>query len=355
MDTAILEKLVLSIKNIEDKKSRIYFFVQDTKGHAKASIRYIYQMAMTLKQANYNAIILHEKADYAGVATWLGEEYMKELPHKVIEGANLEIAPEDYIVIPEIFAFVMDQVKNLPCGKIVLTQAYDHMMETLQPGAAWGQFGFFKCITTSDVQKEYISKIMKNISIDVLPPYVSDVFEKAKLPPKPIVAVHTREQRDGINLIKAFYLKYPQFRWITFRDLRGLTEAEFANSLKDCFVSVWIDPTSAFGTFPLESMKVGTPVVGQAPNLVPSWMNEDNGIWIQNPIQLVDIVADFIQNWIEDNIKPELYDNIDKTAAEFADKTKFESKVVELFDSYLKTRKESFEGQLNKLNETIEA
>ncbi len=355
MDNSILEKLELSVKNIEEKKSRIYFFVQDTKGHAKASIRYIYEMAMTLKEHGYNAIILHEKSDYVGVASWLGEEYMKELPHKVIEGANLEISPEDYLIIPEIFAFVMDQVKNLPCGKIVLCQAYDHMMETLQPGANWAQYGFLKCITTSEVQKEYISRVMKNCSIDILEPYISDSFEKAKLPPKPIVAVHAREQREGINLIKTFYLKYPQFRWITFRDLRGLTQSEFANSLKDCFVSVWIDPTSAFGTFPLESMKVGVPVIGQVPNLTPSWMKEENGIWLENPLQLADIVADFIQNWIEDSIKPELYAEIEKTQAQFTDKNKFKTTVISLFDSFLTTRKESFESQLNKLKETVEA
>ena len=56
----------------------------------------------------------------------------------------------------------------LPCGKIVLCQAYDHIMETLTPGSSWQQFGFFKCITTTESQKEYISKIMRNISINVI-------------------------------------------------------------------------------------------------------------------------------------------------------------------------------------------
>jgi len=353
METVV--KLEQSIKNIDEKKSRIYFFVQDTKGNPKASIRYIYQIALTLKKHGYNAIILHEKPDYGGVGAWLGDQYMIELPHKSIEGANLEISPEDYLVIPEIFAFIMEQVKNLPCGKIVLCQAYDHMMETLQPGATWMQYGFYKCITTSEIQKDFISKVMKTASIDILEPYISESFEKSVFPPKPIIAIHTREQRDGINLIKSFYLKYPQFRWITFRDMRGLSELQFAETLKDCFMSVWIDPTSAFGTFPLESMRAGVPVVGQAPNLVPAWMKEENGIWIENPVQLVDIVADFVQNWIEDNIKPELYDEITKTSNDFVDGVKFENKIIELFESYIKTRKDSFENQLNKLKETVEA
>ena len=33
------EKVEQSIKNLKEKTARIYFFVQDTKGNAKASIR----------------------------------------------------------------------------------------------------------------------------------------------------------------------------------------------------------------------------------------------------------------------------------------------------------------------------
>ena len=140
-------KMLLETVLTEDKQARIYFLVQDTKGNAKASVRLIYQMAKTLKDNGFNPIILHEKADYSGVVAWLSEEYMS-LPHKAIEGQNLEISPEDFLVIPEVFGYIMDQVKQLPCAKIVLTQQYAHMLETLQPGQSWNQFGFMKCITT---------------------------------------------------------------------------------------------------------------------------------------------------------------------------------------------------------------
>jgi hypothetical protein len=74
MNTEQIQKLEKSINNMKEKLSRIYFIVQDTKGNAKASVRYIYQMAMTLKNNGYNSIILHEKPDYYGVSEWLGEE-----------------------------------------------------------------------------------------------------------------------------------------------------------------------------------------------------------------------------------------------------------------------------------------
>ena len=350
MENSLNDKVKQSIQILRDKQARIYFLVQDTKGNARASVRYIYQMAKTLKDNGFNPIILHEKADYAGVVAWLDEEYMS-IPHKAIEGQNLEISPEDFLVIPEVFGFVMDQVKQLPCAKIVLTQQYAHMLETLQPGQSWNQFGFMKCITTTNKQKEYIEKVMRQASFDIVEPYITSSFEPKSLPAMPIIGVHTKEQTDAVNLIKTFYLKFPQYRWFTFRDLRGLSEKEFANSLKDCFLSVWVDDHTGFGTFPLESMKSNVPVIGKVPTMAPEWMNEDNGIWITDQTLLADVVADFIQNWLEDNIKPEMYDEMKKTADKFSDKQKFDLAVVSLFEGYLHNRANSFEEQISKTEE----
>jgi hypothetical protein len=194
---------------------------------------------------------------------------------------------------------------------------------------------------------------MRGISIDVLKPFISDKFKPNTLPAKPIVAIHAREQRESLNMIKSFYIKFPQYRWITFRDMRGLSVSEFANAMKDCFLSVWIDETSSYGTFPLESMKCKIPVVGLVPNLVPEWMNEDNGVWVNNKIQIVDFVADFLQNWLEDSINENLETEIIKTAENLNTKEDFEKISVNLFEGYLTKRLESFEEQLNKL-QTIE-
>ena len=350
MENTIQEKVLNSIQVLRDKQARIYFLAQDTKGNAKASVRLIYQMAKTLKDNGFNPIILHEKADYAGVAAWLDEEYMS-LPHRAIEGQNLEISPEDFLIIPEIFGYVMEQVKQLPCAKIVLTQQYAHMLETLQPGQSWSQFGFMKCLTTSNKQKEYAERVMRQASFDLIEPYITDSFKPKSTPPMPIIGIHTKEQSDCINIIKTFYLKFPQYRWFTFRDLRGLTEVEFANSLRDCFVSVWIDDESGFGTFPLESMKSNVPVIGKVPNLPVEWMNEENGIWITDKTLFADVIADFIQNWLEDNIKPEMYEEMKKTADKYSNKQEFESSVTTLFSKFLINRADSFEEQIIKTEE----
>jgi hypothetical protein len=352
MSTENYEKLEKSINNMKEKLSRIYFMVQDTKGNAKASVRYIYQMAIALKKEGYNSIMLHEKPDYFGVSSWLGEEYMSNLEHRSIDGTSLEISPDDLIIIPEIYGFLMDQISKLPCGKIVLSQAFDHIFETLQPGQSWSQLGFFKCITTSNKQKELIESTMRNVSVDVIEPFISENFKKSGYPEKTIVNIHTRDHRDTTNLIKSFYVKFPQYRWITFRDLRGFSEIEFSNAMKDSFISVWIDQSGSYGTFPIESMKMEIPVLGLVPDITPSWMTEDNGLWVNNKTIMVDVLSDFIQNWLEDNLSPKLFEQMEKTLSELPTKEDFEKNTIFLFNKMIETRISSFEDQLSKF-ETI--
>lgn len=353
MNQEQLLKIESSINNLKEKKSKFYFLVQDTKGNAKASIAYIYRMAHILYENGYNTIILHEKNDYVGVSTWLDSKYM-EIPHQSIDEQKLQVAPEDFIIIPELYGFVMSQINNLPCGKIVLSQAYDHILETLQPGQTWAQFGFLKCITTSEQQKEYISNIMKNISIDVIEPYISEEFKTSEYPANPIVAINSREQREALNVIKNFYLKFPQYRWVTFRDMRGMSESEFANVLQKSFMSVWIDDSSAYGTFPLESMKSGVPCLGIIPRMIPQWMSEDNGIWINNKNDLSDYIADFLQNWLEDNINDTLLTEMKSTTEKLPTFDKFKENVLNNFENYVSVRLKSFEEQYNKLQTTNE-
>jgi len=347
MEQTNLEKLQKSVENLKNKSVRIYFFVQDTKGNAKASVAHTYRIAMTLKNNGYNPIILHEQKDYIGVSEWLGSEFM-ELPHTSVEGQQLEISPEDFVIIPEIFGYIMPQITKLPCAKIVLCQSADWITETLSPGQSWSSLGFPKCIITSEWLKDYISPIMKNVSYDIIEPVISEKFSVSKFPAKPIVAVHSREQRDGVNFIKKFYLKFPQFRWVTFRDMRALSEEEFSNTLKESCLSVWIDNQSSFGTYPLESMASNCPVIGLLPSITPSWLNQDNGIWVTESDKLIDYTADYIQNWIEDNISEKLYSNGLETSKSYQDHKKFSTTVIDLFDRYLGAREEYFSQQINK-------
>jgi hypothetical protein len=228
------------------------------------------------------------------------------------------------------------------------------MLETMSPGVTWSQHGFMKCITTSEYQKKLLLEIMKNTSFDIVEPFISEKFTKKTKPSKPIISIHTREPRDTAKIIKTFYLKYPQYRWITFRDMRGISMDDFSNFLKESYLSVWVDNESAFGTYPLECMVSGTPVIGKVPNLKPEWLTEENGVWTYQFNDIVDVVANFTQNWLEDNISETLYENMKLTSDKFTDKGGFENNVIELFNHYFSTRSDMFSEQLEKIKLTEE-
>jgi hypothetical protein len=68
---------------------------------------------------------------------------------------------------------------------------------------------------------------------------------------------------------------------------------------------------------------------------------------------IVDVIADYVQNWLEDNINPVIYQEMEKTINNYSDKDKFNSEVTNLFEGMMNTRMMSFEEQLTKF-ETIE-
>jgi hypothetical protein len=178
--------------------------------------------------------------------------------------------------------------------------------------------------------------------------------DKKDKPSKPIVSIHCREPRDTAKIIKSFYLKYPQYRWFTFRDMKNISQTDFSKFLKESFVSVWVDRESGFGTFPIESMISNTPVIGVVPNLKPDWMNENNGIWTYSFNEIIDVLANFAQNWLEDNINEELYTKMSETGEKYQNKESFDNKIESLFVDYFNVRKEMFSQQLEKLKITDE-
>ena len=322
-------KLTHALEKLRSKEAAIYFLTMDTKGTAKASVALIYDIVKELRNAGYNAKIMHEKTDFHDVTTWLGDDY-KDIPHVSIEAKQVEVIISDLVIIPEVFGHVLEQTQSMPCEKIILSQAYDYVLETLPPGMTWRNYGVNACITTSNTQKEYLQTIMGNLEYHEITPSVDETFKKYEYPQPPLISIHTREPRDTMKIIKSFYIKYPQFKWITFRDLRNLPRKKFAEDLTESFVSVWVDDISGFGTFPMESMKCGIPVIGKVPNLKPEWMTEDNGIWSYEFNQMVDVLGNFVQKWLEDEIPVELYNDMEKTVEKYK-KDKFIDSVLDTF------------------------
>jgi hypothetical protein len=346
-----LEKLTISLDNLYNKKNVIYFLVYDTRNNPRASIKHIYDIALTLKEDGNNVKILVEDKTFSGVSSWLGDKY-DVLEVVTIKDDRVEIKVEDVIVVPEYYSNVLESLSNIRCVKVMLIQQKEYIFETLPIGSRWSDYGFDRVITTSVNTKNYINDIFKECLVHIIPPIIGDQFQPSKKPLKPIIAIFTKERSTSKKIISEFYIRYPHLRWITFRDMVNMTYDEFANELRECLVSVWVDDDSTFGTFPLESMKSNIPVIGKIPKNEPDWLSE-NGMWVYDETKIVEIIGTYVNAWLEGvEINDEIKQKMSETLLPYStDVTK--NNIINIFESFRNKRVESIQNALSKIKEEL--
>jgi hypothetical protein len=358
------------LEKLNNKDFTLYFFTLDTKGNPTAGIANIYEHVKTLNSLGYKASILHEKNDYKlkgdengnGIAEWLGEEYAS-LPHASIEGQQLNISPSDFIIIPEIFSNIMDQVKGFPCKKIVFSQSYDYLLELLPIGKRWNtDYNFHDVITTSEKQARFVNSLFPSIRTHVVPVSIPSYFKENEQPKIPVVTIVSRNHGDAAKIAKAFYLQFPVYKWITFKELRGIPRRQFANELAKSCLAVWIDDQAGFGTFPLEAMECNTPVIGKMPNMIPEWMEtkdeegnymvKNNGVWTNTTLNIPELIATYIKVWLEDSVPSELLASMKSSTGQYTPEKQTQS-IENVYTGLLENRKKEVEALIENLESQV--
>jgi hypothetical protein len=188
----------------------------------------------------------------------------------------------------------------------------------------------------------------------IIPPVIEDHFSVPTSPAKPFIAISCRDRVKHRKLISEFYLKYPQLRWITFRDMVQMSNVEFAEGLKECFVSLWLDDDSTFGTFPLESMKSGVPIIGKIPMSEPDWLSE-NGMWTYDESKLIELLGTYSLAWLEGvEINEEVKQKMQDTLLPY-NKDITKNNTINIFESFNSKRKDTILKGLEKLKKEEEA
>jgi len=131
-----------------------------------------------------------------------------------------------------------------------------------------------------------------------------------------------------------------------------MSYSEFSDSLKECMVSVWVDDDSTFGTFPLESMKCGVPVIGKIPHNDPEWLSE-NGFWTYDGNKIADLLGRFILGWIEGvELENEVKEKMISSALPYT-KEIHNNATLSIFNSVISQRIDSIKNSLDKLKTEI--
>jgi hypothetical protein len=325
----------------------------DTHGNPTASVNTIYTWAKYLKEAGYNPVILHEKKEFTKPEKWMGATEYTEIEHKSADQKDVSMFPQDFLVIPEMFSNVMESTKTMPIKRIVLCQSYDYILEFIKPGESWLNYNITDCVTTCESQKKYLQYLFPQVNVNVVPISIPEYFTDSEKPKQPIIAIHTREPRSAMKIMKTFFLRFPQYRWVTFRDMRGLKREDFAKGLKECCMAIWDDKQSGFGTFPLEAFKSKTVLIGTRPTVAPDWYDEKAGVWVNETIDIPDAIGKTLSAWLEDLLPEELLTTPDKYQDTY--KAEDEKKaVLQYFENQVNTRISEFEATIVNMESQIQ-
>lgn len=342
-DLKVIENIEIEISKIDKKENKVFFFVIDTKGVASGSLRYIYTLALILKNEGYDVNMLHTEDEFVGVESWLGEEY-SNLPHENVNTGEISTSPSDVLFIPEIYTQVMNQTRNLPCKRVIILQNYDYLVEQMPYSVQLGDFGILEGITNSDFQASQLNESFPYVKLTKVTPHISKLFGKTNEPKDMVVGIIAKDQSDIKRVVKPFYWKYPMLKWVSFKDLRGMSQSEFSNQLRKCAITIVIDEDASFCYSALEAMKSGSITLCKVPTTEYEWMVADDGslpnccVWFSDYDTLHKQLASVVRSWITDNV-PQVIDEEAKKVNDKFSEERTKEEFMNYFNGLLEKRK----------------
>ena len=353
----VTQRVMDAIEAVKNKDFNMYFFVADSKNIPNGCMMYMYQLAKEFNDKGYKVTMLYqlenemtdedvkqaleknsfidENRRFVGVGTWMGDAYAS-LPHMNIQKGDWKVGPSDFLFIPEAFASFMYEVfKNkIPCKRYVVVHSFTYITDFIPIGQQWATFGVDSFVATNEKLADRITEIFPYTKqhASVIPPYIPSNFRKPEKAKKLIVDIVAKKQGDISLITKYFYWKYPEYQFVSFRDVRNVPMSELSKTFQESCVTVWVDADTPFGYAAIESIRCGNILIGKIPNDIPEWMNDNNGLWFNNLYDVPDIIYKVIKAWMNDEIPENLltatdemqgkytYAEFEKNVAAFAEK-----------------------------------
>lgn len=350
----VVERIEKELKKFDDKAFNVYFYVIDTKGVPSGSLLYIYKVAYELHSLGYNVTMLHNESEFVGISQWADSKYA-ELPHSKVSDRQVTLSASDFLIIPEIYTDIMSQTRDIPCKRVMLVQNFDYLTKIIPVGVHPYEYGITDAIVNTKTTEKLIKNNLPMIKTHVLSPGISDtLFRKNDKPKKMIVNFVVKNGDDASRVVKPFFWKYPQLKWVTFAQLSNLPQEIFADALRDAAITIVIDDTMSFGYAALEALKTGSIVICKIPDNIPDWML-DNGelsnsiVWVDNLDEIPDLIANLVAMWVRDDVPEELYNEMEKAAEKHTTSVMKEDVEKVFTEELFAARKKEIQDALDKV------
>lgn len=314
-----IKKIDGVLDKLNNKNFNVYFMVVDTKGNTSGSIEYLYQVAYKLMKLGYKTTMAYvditDNDKYVGPFEWLDKRY-EEIPYVNVKDKNVMFGPEDFIFVPEILSdAIIEMAGKVQSKKILVVNDYKRLADFFPVAKSMEELGIHDCVTTTNRQAKMIKRIFNTLKVTVIEPAIENKFRPYDGPKKLIVNIISRHPSDRNRITKEFYWKYPIYKWVSFRDLRGYSQDLFSEALRDTDITVWIDDKTEFGYSALEALKSGNIVLAKIPENLSDWMadGEDGDltkscVWFRSIDEVPDMISTIVRTWTLDGIPTEIKD-----------------------------------------------
>ncbi len=269
------------------------------------------------------------------------------------KGQNLNVSPEDFLIIPEGFPNVMQKTMQVSCKRIVLAQSWFYILLAMNPGQKWQHFGIQDVISVSDAITEYLASTMPGLNVKNFKQSISRKTFKptgkisTKFPMVGFTGSRGAENKMKTHsIIKNFYAFYPHLKWIRFVELANMDKEQFAERLDSCAFLLYTDDIAGFGTLPLEAMACGTHVVGWTPFGGKEYINDKNGFWAANGdiFTTAELLGIAIDKWLSGEMDTEeIQESYEATLAPYTEE-KEKNGIIDIINQYKTERINELEG-----------
>ena len=232
-----------------------------------------------------------------------------------------------------------------------------YLIDYIPTGMTMADMNVYDAITTNDNLKEKLNSYFPNMNVRVVRPSISHIFDTDDEPKKLIVNLLTPSSSETNDIIKPFFWKYPAYKWIPFREMKGITQETLAEVMREAAITVWVDDNTNNGITALEALKSGSILIAKTPQTPPEWMLDGGEyrfgiIWVDTYDMLHDVLASVIRGWTRDDIVKgymKMSNEVKFAFTESSQKKDVENFIVNgIFDDTIKTYKHLLAGEKNK-------
>ena len=348
-DKKVLKRIEEEVGRIKEGKSYVYFFITSTHGIFDETFDYVYKMAYLLKEAGYNVGLIHQDGDKYEPNEWLSSKAFNDIPVYDISKGEVSVGVADLLFVPEVFTSVMGQTKNLPCKRVAIIQNMTYLTRFMPITSQFGDFGIIDYLTFDESESEWIKSMFPYMKEHIAHTYVDTPFFSNNEYKDMCVNIVSRSEDTVNQIAKQFYWKYPLYKWITFKDMRSLTQEEYAEHVKMSPITIWTDPNADNGIEILEALAGKNIVIARIPEMIPSWFKDENGslndaaVWVNSIQEIPEILANLIRMFITDSVPEVVTEAARKKAEEFT-RTRSQEEICKVVSDILSEREKELEN-----------